>query len=313
MAPTSSNVANRLRANSLLDILRLGAAADPDKAALIHLSSADDELPDVWSYQRFLETCTRAAAALRAIVSPGEAVAILAPSIPEHLAAIIAASRAAVAFPMNPLLTPDAIAAQLAVAGAGAVIVFGNHPDLDINQRTRQAIQQTPGIHHIIEIAPTASAPREGVDAVTWDDLIAHKGTMALEPDPGRPAALFHTGGTSGAPKLAELSARALAAGPCLSAQAIGWRRDDRILNLLPYFHVGGTLSVAISAFFAGATVLSCGIAGARTPGLMASIWPLIDRLAVTVPAFVPTSWTAAAAHLPERPPAAVRGLCTGA
>jgi fatty-acyl-CoA synthase len=299
----------------ILDRVRVQSVADPERTAFVHLASAGDPSPTIWTIGRFYNACETAARALSSLgVRPHETIAILAPSTPDYLVAFVAAASVAIAFPVNPLLSPAAMAAQLQLSGATTVIAYGGLAGTEPHERARQAIELAPDIRLVIEMAEAPSLWRPGITSVTWSALLNADAYATDRPvKPEGPAALFHTGGTSGSPKLAELSDTALAAGPVLAALGIGWRRDDRVLNLLPYFHVGGALSISLSAIVAGATIVSCGLAGARDKGTMAALWDIIADQAVTVSVMVPTSWSVvASAPVPPRPPS-LRGMVTGA
>ncbi|MFG3577562.1 acyl-CoA synthetase [Micromonospora chersina] len=71
-------------------------------------------------------------------------------------------------------------------------------------------------------------------------DLTRRSDTRHPEPDPAATALILYTSGTTGAPKGAVLSRRAVAA--CLDglADAWAWTPDDRLVHGLPLFHVHG-------------------------------------------------------------------------
>ena len=67
------------------------------------------------------------------------------------------------------------------------------------------------------------------------------------------------------------------------SALGLALREDDRVLQLLPFFHVGGALAIGLSLFSTGATLMNCSLAGARDPDVVASIWLIAAKMRASV------------------------------
>jgi malonyl-CoA/methylmalonyl-CoA synthetase len=66
---------------------------------------------------------------------------------------------------------------------------------------------------------------------------------------------MLFTSGTTGKPKGVVLSHRAVAASCASLHQAWGWRRDDRLLHVLPLHHTHGVIVALLGALWAGARV----------------------------------------------------------
>ncbi|MCU0475956.1 MAG: o-succinylbenzoate--CoA ligase [Anaerolineae bacterium] len=99
---------------------------------------------------------------------------------------------------------------------------------------------------------------------------------------PSQPFACLFTSGTSGKPKLAELSLGALYHSAIASALRIGHTPDDRWLCTLPLYHIGG-LSIIMRAALYGITVV-------LLPSFdIAQVNHALDHQAVTLASFVPT------------------------
>lgn len=279
--------------------------------ALIFMRTAADREPIIVTYRQLVEQAARAIGALRRLdIAQDEGIAILLPSMPEAVVALLAASSVGVAFPLNLLLTAPAMRAQLELARTRAAFVLGPHPSLDVRVRLQQATQGLCGLDTIIEV-PVEHPSCESAWHVFLDTALPES-TFAGHPD--RTAALFHTGGTTGEPKLAELSARNIAAGALMMAAATCWTQHERICSGLPMFHVGGAISCGLSALSSGATLILPSLLGARDPEVVRSIWTLLAESRATVLAMVPTSLAAvvdvpvAGANL-----TALRAVCTGA
>jgi fatty-acyl-CoA synthase len=302
-----------------LAMLEQVAERAPDREAFVHLRDARDEAGVVYSYADALDIGRRIAAGIQtADLGAAPVVAILAPSIPDTLLALAAIASVGAAFPVNTLLSAEAIAGQFRLAGVTAVVAFGAHPVLALDRTVAEAIRLAGGVRLIIELeagcTPSPALAATGVRRVGWSDFLTAADPAQARPDAGRrAAALFHTGGTTGAPKLAELGVDALMASLHCSAVGGGWREDDRVLQLLPFFHVGGALIAGLGLFSGGATLITCGLAGARDPQVIANIWEIAERMEATLVGLVPPSWSmVAAAGAPPRPPR-LRALLTGA
>lgn len=106
-------------------------------------------------------------------------------------------------------------------------------------------------------------------------------------------AANFHTGGTTGSPKLvAHTHGNQLAAafgGTVL--QDLG--ETDVITNGLPLFHVAATISCGLSFFIAGANILVLSPSGMRNPAIVKNFWKIVERYRATVIGGVPTALAA--------------------
>jgi fatty-acyl-CoA synthase len=113
---------------------------------------------------------------------------------------------------------------------------------------------------------------------------------LAPPPETGEEvAAYFHTGGTTGAPKLAAHTHRGqlVAAYGCAALLDLG--PDDVVTGTLPMFHVAGTILMGISTFLSGSELLLLSPAGLRNPVMVERFWRLCERYGVTVAGGVPT------------------------
>lgn len=111
-----------------LVLLRETAAARLDHPALVFLRDASDAHPKIVTYATLLLQVEAAANAFRAIgVGASDAVALLVPAMPESVVAFIAATACGVVFPINPLLSSEALTAQLSLARARVAVALGAH------------------------------------------------------------------------------------------------------------------------------------------------------------------------------------------
>ena len=296
-------------------LLRDVAERAPDALAIVHRASAGSDACRSLTYAELVRTIDRLAAGMAHYgIQSDDTVAIIGASLPEYLAAFYAASDIATAFPVNSLLSGEALARQFQLAGVTMCIIVGEPGANGLGARVSEAIASAPRVRAVVStVEAPIQIPEADIQHLSWSDLQSCGEVPERARDPEAIGAFFHTGGTSGSPKLARLSRRALVAGPTFAGQVLEWKATDRALNLLPYFHVGGALALATSALLSGAANLTCGLLGARDPELVANLWTVIREMKVTVAGLVPTSWSAVAEHPLPKMKEPFRAMVTGA
>ncbi|OGA60647.1 MAG: hypothetical protein A3G81_09120 [Betaproteobacteria bacterium RIFCSPLOWO2_12_FULL_65_14] len=267
----------RLPASDLLGLIEVAAREQPQALAVRYMET--DSIRDI-RYAELVALAQRIAAGLRGIgIGPHDAVAILAPNLPETLAVVLGAMRAGLAAPINHYLEPQQIAALVDAAEARALVVCGPMEGVPVWGKlpaVRAALRSRP---QVLRIGPDpGDASVRALESVL--PAAAQPGA-ARRPD--EHVALFHTGGTTGLPKFAPLSARNLAAAAVFSAFGYGYKSSDRVICAMPLFHVGGLLACSLYPLACGATVLMLGLLGYRAPGLVERIWRLIRETRATV------------------------------
>jgi long-chain acyl-CoA synthetase len=216
-----------MSARNLADLVRAAALADSDKTALI-----DGDQSATWA--EFDTLVDRAAAGLRAGGhSSGARVGILLPNSLGFAVAYFGVLRAGlVAVPFNTGFTPYELGFQIADAAVSIVITDGEGaallPDVDgdAGGTARMIIGET--IDSWGELLAAADAATAGDD-----EVLAGDEDLAL---------LLYTSGTSGRPRGAMLTHRALLANldQLVRIEPPVVVVDDRVLLVLPMFHVYG-------------------------------------------------------------------------
>ena len=103
-------------------------------------------------------------------------------------------------------------------------------------------------------------------------------------------SALFHTGGTTGRPKLVQLTHGNQIHAAFGFAQVFAYDEHDVVMNGFPFFHVGGTMTVGLSVLAAGGQIVVPSPYGLRSPAAVDSHWRLVEGFGVTIVGGVPTS-----------------------
>lgn len=263
-----------------------------DRPALTALSSAVDPAPRRWSHAQLLAEVRRSANLMRSLVDGEPRVALLMPPLPQAWMALWGAETAGVACPINHALSDDHLVALLNAAGVNVIVTLApGHDAADIGARLQRVRASCPQVRAVLTVGGHADgtldfdAARAAHDG-TGLDFVAPRGA-------DRPAALFHTGGTTGLPKLAQhthANQLHVARG---AAALFDATPQDVILNGFPLFHVAGAFVYGLSMLLSGAEVVLPPAAGWRDAAFLGRAWPLVAAHRVSVLAMVPTVMSA--------------------
>lgn len=283
------------------DLLVRAAGLWPDLPAVTVLADAEhwtDAVPVT-----FATLCARVRRIANLMsqhgVRRGDAVGLLSANTESLLTAVLAAQAAGIAAPVNPALSEEHTERLLRLSGARVLVAAGPELDQEVWDKARRiaealglralfalrptdaerpapALDQLPGVHvaHLeVDAAAYPSDRLVGIQLPTSDDL----------------AAYFHTGGTTGSPKLAAHTHRnevsdawAISAGSPLGEHAA-------VFAALPLFHVNALMVTVLGPLLRGQHVVWAGPLGYREPALYGVIWKLFAHHRIAAMSAVPT------------------------
>jgi len=288
-------LADRLPEHSVLDVFINSAARHPAATAITMLmTGAPDETPRRVNYSQLLGMIRGTANLFSALGGQAPGVAYMLPSLVETYATLWGAETAGYAVPVNFLLQPESICELIKASGAKILVALGPHPQLDIWEKALELREQIPGLILIRVAAPNAPA-EDGV--IDFTVALAEQPSDHLIFDSARGdddvAAYFHTGGTTGVPKLVAHTHRSQLVSAFGGAVMCGYTSDDVLTATLPLFHVAGTIVAGLSAFMAGTQLVVMSPGGLRNPSIIEGFWRLIAQHKATVVGGVPTAISA--------------------
>ena len=280
------------------DALALTGEFFPNEVALTFLQngSASDK-PIRWNYREYVQEVNRAANLFHGLgLQVDESVVFLLPNVPQLLFGIWGAQMAGIAAPINPYLEIEHTASIARSANARILVTLSpSEPSGDeLWQKAIRVKEAVPTLLHVITVG---EGPAQG--CLSWsqltsvqpgDDLIFDRPITGQEI-----ASYFHTGGTTGAPKLAQHTHRKQILNVC-QMQLTGPRGKtnngysdiDRILCTLPLFHVNAVFVTSLNAILGAGEVILAGPNGFRNPRLIEDFWQLIEQYRITYFAAVP-------------------------
>lgn len=256
-----------LPVRSTYEIFRNCAHAFGNRTALTFLPSADpDDTPIRWSYNELLTGIHQAANLFHKLgVRSDDAVAVLLPGCLEYHLALWGGEAAGIVQPLNPLLSDEKLISLMKASRAKVLIAYGSDEEADIWSKAMRLHHQLPALTTVLRVAPhdepAGAAPELPEGVADFNALRAREPSNRLlsgrDIVPTDSAAYFHTGGTTGAPKLACHSHGAQVFAAWASVQMQGLRDTDVTINGYPLFHVAGVLPTGLASLAAGAEIVS--------------------------------------------------------
>lgn len=293
-------LASRGLPESTYALLERAAARWPDRTAVTVLPDAARwREPLRRSYAELLADVHRYANLLHELgVRRGDAVALIAPNCADLIPALLAAQLAGIAAPINGGLSGDHIAELLRRSGARVLVAAG--PELAAETWAVAHELATQGLlEALLVLRPSAtsgSAPAlplvDSVRVGYLTDLAAEHDSssfVGIPPVATDLAALFHTGGTTGVPKLAAHRHSGEVANAWMIAANSLLDEDAVVFAALPLFHVNALIVTLLAPLFRGQSVVWAGPLGYRDLSLYAQFWNIVEHYRIAAMSAVPT------------------------
>ena len=271
------------------------ATTYPDRVAFKKLlTGSAEEKPQIFLYRDLIAKIHQTANLLHELnVGKDDAVTLLLPIIPETSICLWAAAANGIANPVNSFLETDHLVAIM--RSGKAKVVIGCHPSIESTS--------WPRVQAIREQIPDLITIQLGGDGKNLDPGVIHLETaISMQPDnhlvSGREpqghdtCAYLHTGGTTGAPKLARHHQAQLL--QCAGLDFLLGPQDPSIGLLgIPMFHVGGAIVSSLYALSRGGTIITLHPNGLRDPVAVRDFLANAERFNATTLGGVPASWAA--------------------
>ncbi|MCY1516684.1 Long-chain-fatty-acid--CoA ligase FadD13 [compost metagenome] len=274
---------------TVYELLQASAAEHPGRIALTYIHGLGAEIDEQdLCYAEFFAQLNRSARLLLDLAGTRKPViTLLLPNIPQSQCLLWAAASIGIANPINPLLNEEALASLMEKAGTDLLVALGPVSGSDLWQKALAASRRLTKRPACLSVLVEGGEPH-------YDSLLAGYSGEPLEsellPRPGDIAAYFHTGGTTGLPKLARQTHANLvaAAGAYRARMAAG--PGDVALNGLPIFHVAGALVNSLGGLASGLRMLLPTLGGFRNPEVIRQHWRLVEHYGITLSGGIPTS-----------------------
>lgn len=259
-----------------------------------------------WSAMR--DRTSQCANMLRSMgIGPTDVVAYVLPNCTETVVTLLGGAVAGIVAPINPLLDHEQIASILRETNAKVVVTLRAFPKTDVAEKTARAVSLAPNVKTVLEvdllthvtgikslIIPLIRPKMEKAPGVAYKnfklEVSKQPKTLNFEDvQEDRVACYFHTGGTTGMPKVAQHKYSGMIYNGWIGATTL-LTPDDNILAPLPLFHVMAAHVMLMGALASGAHCVFPTPQGYRGEGVFDNIWKLTERWNITFIASVPTA-----------------------
>ena len=290
----------------------------PDRPAVsFQLKSGSKDKATTLNWDTLVKKVTQAANLFRSLgIKQNDVVAYLLPTSHETLITLMGGMTAGIVAPINPTLEPSQIAALLRETGAKVLVTMRAFPKTDVAQLAAEAVRQAPNVKTVVEIdlLPHLTPPLSWIvplirpknpishdaNVIEFNSALSKMNSDKLDFEEGQEdhyCAYFHTGGTTGMPKIAQHRHSGVLYNGWLG-DAILYTEEDVLLCPLPLFHVFAAYPIWAGCLVSGAHMVLPTPAGYRGDGVFDDFWKLIERWKATFMVTVPT----AASQLLQRP-----------
>jgi fatty-acyl-CoA synthase len=285
-------IEDQLDSLNTYDMIQKGAMLNPESTAISFFPTGDQyDKPLQIPYRTLIARITQTANLFHDLgLGPKDVVSYLLPNLPQTHFILWGGQANCVVNPINPLLEPVAIREICHSAGTKMLVVLGEFPGTNIWEKAISIRSELPDLKAIIRVGGP-SDEKEGIYG--YDEIIDSCNSDNLDSkrtiDPQDVATIFHTGGTTGTPKLAPRTHFNEVVMPHMLLPALELNQGEAILCGLPLFHANGTTVTGSTPFSIGAHVVLLGTSGYRDPYVVQNFFKIVEYYKAVTFSAVPT------------------------
>tara|TARA_R110002051_G_scaffold36609_8_gene79350 strand:+ start:5609 stop:7498 length:1890 start_codon:yes stop_codon:yes gene_type:complete len=281
------------------------------KAVSFQLLSDPDAKCETLSWQEFHEKSVQTANMFRDLgIGETDVVAYMLPNATEAVLSYMGGQIAGIVNPINPLLEPEQIAAILRETNAKVLVTMRAFPKSDVAQKAAAAVALAPNIEAVVEVdlhRYLTGIKKLIVPLIRPKNPVTHSAKVLdfnvemnkqpktlsfADSQSDRVAAYFHTGGTTGMPKVAQHRYSGIIYNAWLGARLLFTEKDVQMCPL-PMFHVFAAIVSLGASLGSGAQIVFPTPQGYRGEGVFDNFWKLVERHKATFLITVPTAMSA--------------------
>jgi len=283
---------DRIKEKSTFELIEKGANLNPDATAISFIMDGKSyEKPLQINYDQFLKKIRQTANMLHDLgVGPTDVVTYLLPNLVQTHYVLWGAEAVGIANPVNPMLEADTLKDICNAVGTKVLVALGESPGTDIWQKVEQIRSGIPSLKHVVRIMGPSNTSEniwgfdETIERYTGDKL-----DFDREYGPEDIASIYHTGGTTGRPKLARRTHHNEIVMAWDIQASSGLQSGEAVMVGLPLFHANGTLITGLMPFSIGGHVIILSPSGFRDTTILSNFYKIVAHFKPVFFSCVPT------------------------
>ncbi|MBA6390634.1 acyl-CoA synthetase [Colwellia sp. BRX10-3] len=287
---------DRYHCKTTYDVFCHAADEYPADIALAeHITAARDEVAKEITFTTLANKLNQTANLYKKFgVERTDVVSILLPNLTETHLSMWAAQAVGIANPINYLLQVDHIIEILNEVKTKVLVTVSLDEGTELGKKVHEIIARVPSLEHILVLDNNhGEISHEKLTITDFNQGISTQSSARLsqssQPKGDDIAMYFHTGGTTGRPKIAKLSHDNISFVVQVYAGFNAYHGKSAVLNALPLFHVFGVIAASLAMFFVGRTVVIMTPEGFRNPNTVKNWWYFVNKYQVCWFPTVPT------------------------
>lgn len=266
-----------------------------DIAIAEHVTATRDEVAKEITFTTLSNKLNQTANLFKKLgVGRTDVVSILLPNLTETHLSIWASQAVAIANPINYLLQVDHIIEILNEVKTKVLVTVSLDAETELGKKVHEIIARVPSLEHVLVVDNSyGEINHKNITVSDFNHAISTQSNERLaetfQPKGEDIAMYFHTGGTTGRPKIAKLSHDNISFVVQVYAGFNAYHGKSAVLNALPLFHVFGVIAASLAMFFVGRTVVIMTPEGFRNPNTVKNWWYFVNKYQVCWFPTVPT------------------------
>ncbi|MGM0453321.1 MAG: acyl-CoA synthetase [Thermodesulfobacteriota bacterium] len=285
-------LSERVKEKNTIELIENGAKINPEATAISFLQNGDTyDSPIQITFKDLIGKIRQTANMFSDLgIGKNDVVTYVLPNLPQTHYVLWGAEAAGIANPINPLLEPSTIKDICTSAQTKVIVCLGETEGSDIWEKIDAIRNDIPTLTHVVRVmGPSDKAE----NILGFDETVAEypadRYIFDRDIDADDIASLYHTGGTTGTPKLA----RRTHYNEVVMAHDLkimgGFQTGSTLLCGLPLFHCNGTIVTGLAPFSFAGHVVMLSPAGYREPSIMKNFYKIVEKYRAETFSAVPT------------------------